>query len=54
MALGKFSLNLSNVPSQAFPNYGEQLYEFLQLLVTKSHYLPLTLDNLNDLSFSPK
>lgn len=54
MAIGKFSLNLSNVPSQTYPNYGEQLYEFLQLLVPKSHYLPLTVDTLNDLSFSPK
>lgn len=53
MALGKFSLNLSNIPN-TLPSYGEQLYEFLQLLVPKSHYLPMTLDNMNDLSFIPK
>ncbi|GLV40815.1 uncharacterized protein CBL_13682 [Carabus blaptoides fortunei] len=54
MAIGKFSLNLSGVPSQAYANYCEQLYEFLELLVPKSHYLPMTLDNLNDLTFTPK
>lgn len=53
MALGKFSLNLSNIPN-TLASYGEQLYEFLQLLVPKSHYLPMTLDNMNDLSFIPK
>ncbi|KAK9871140.1 hypothetical protein WA026_011422 [Henosepilachna vigintioctopunctata] len=54
MALGKFSLNLSNIPVLENLNYVEKLYEFIQLLIPKSHYLPLTIENLNNITFVPK
>ena len=50
LCLGKFSLNLFNVPK----NYAKRLFTVLQLLLTKSHHLPLTVDNLNKLNFVPK
>lgn len=52
--LGQFSMNLSNIPAVALPEYTEQLYDLLALLVPASHLLPLTLDNLNTLQFAPK
>lgn len=51
--LGKFSLNISNIPTE-IPNYGETLYKFLENVLVKSHYLSLTLENLNSLTFTPK
>lgn len=53
-ALGKFSLNISNVPPELSANYGKKIYGFLEQLMVKSHYLPLTLDNMNNISFTPK
>lgn len=52
--LGQFSMNLSNIPAVVLPEYTEQLYDLLALLVPVSHLLPLTLDNLNTLQFAPK
>ncbi|CAG9857604.1 unnamed protein product [Phyllotreta striolata] len=54
LALGKFSLNISNVPVSTYPNYPKWLYNFIEKFVTKSAYLPMTLDNLNALRFVPK
>lgn len=51
--LGKFTLNISNIPTE-IDNYGEKLNKFIKQLVVKSHYLPMTLDNLNTLTFTPK
>ena len=52
LSLGKFSLNLFNVPTHS--NYTKRLSTILQLLLTKSHYLPLTVSNLNGLSYIPR
>ncbi|XP_045470802.1 mini-chromosome maintenance complex-binding protein [Harmonia axyridis] len=54
MALGKFSLNFSNVPIDENMKYVEALYEFLQLLVPKSVYFPLTIESINEKTFIPK
>ena len=50
--LGKMSVNLFNVP--LCENFTKRLSTLIQLLGTKSHYLPLTIDNLNKLSYVPK
>ena len=52
LCLGKFSLNMFNLPTHS--NYTKRLATLLQLLVTKSHYLPLTVSSLNGLTFVPK
>ena len=52
LCLGKFSLNLFNVPTCS--NYTKRLATIMQLLVTKSHYLPLTVSNMNSTTFVPK
>lgn len=52
MCLGKYSLNLFHVPQHG--NYSRRLSTIVQLLLAKSHYLPLTVDNLNGLTFVPK
>ena len=52
LCLGKFSLNLFNVPTHS--NYTKRLATILQLFLTKSHYLPLTVSNLNGKAFVPK
>ncbi|KAF7273594.1 hypothetical protein GWI33_013702 [Rhynchophorus ferrugineus] len=54
MALGQFTLNISNVPKIENIDYVNEVYRFLELLVPKSHYLPFTLDNMNTLEFVPK
>lgn len=52
LALGHFSMNLSNLPQR--PDYTRLLYAVLQRILPKSHYLPMTLDNMNTLSMAPK
>ncbi|XP_067000687.2 mini-chromosome maintenance complex-binding protein isoform X3 [Anabrus simplex] len=52
MALGQMSLNLSNIPGDH--SFATKLYSILELLVPKSHYLPMTLEKLNSESFIPK
>ena len=52
LCLGKYSLNLFNVPILA--DYSKRLATLLQLLVTKSHYFPLTVEELNKATFVPK
>ncbi|KAI4470066.1 hypothetical protein MML48_1g03068 [Holotrichia oblita] len=54
MPLGTFTLNISNIPVRAVEDYGNKLYDLLQMLLPKSHYLPMTLENMNDLTFTPK
>lgn len=56
LALGKFSLNLTNVPTstgttESFPR---ALYGLLERLVTKAHYLPMSLQCLNTQRMIPK
>eukprot|EP00096_Caligus_rogercresseyi_P012514 TRINITY_DN5267_c0_g1_i1.p1 TRINITY_DN5267_c0_g1~~TRINITY_DN5267_c0_g1_i1.p1 ORF type:complete len:627 (-),score=197.35 TRINITY_DN5267_c0_g1_i1:48-1928(-) len=50
--LGKYSLNLSNVPLVA--SYTSRLASFLGSLLTSLHYLPLTIQNLNTLTLVPR
>ena len=58
--MGKLSLNLTDVPaSNPSPipgrqTYTEMIYKLLELLVTKAHYLPLSLRNMNTLRLVPK
>lgn len=52
--LGQFSLNLSNIPASVLPEYTEKFYGILEMLLPVSHLLPLTLDNLNTMQFTPK
>uniref|UniRef100_A0A1E1WQ04 Mini-chromosome maintenance complex-binding protein n=1 Tax=Pectinophora gossypiella TaxID=13191 RepID=A0A1E1WQ04_PECGO len=54
IALGQFCLNLSNLPTQKYPNYAKQLYDIIKQFVTKSYYLPLTIDNMNTMTLLPK
>ncbi|TMW47732.1 hypothetical protein DOY81_007188 [Sarcophaga bullata] len=53
-SIGKFSLNICNIPKEALTNYTKKLYEILELIIPASHYLPMTLDTLNTSSFVPK
>ena len=52
LTLGKFTLNLFGVP--LLEDYTKKLATILQLLMTKSHYLPMTVDNFNKNCFVPK
>lgn len=54
LALGKFCLNISNIPKLENLDYVSELYKFIEILVPKSCYLPMTLENMNNLSFIPK
>lgn len=54
LSLGQFSLNLSNIPVNILPEYTQTLYSVLEMLMPVSHMLPLTLDNLNTIQFTPK
>lgn len=54
MSLGKFSLNISNIPKFENLDFAMVLYEFIENFVPKSHYLAMTLENMNNLSFIPK
>uniref|UniRef100_A0A182QD81 Mini-chromosome maintenance complex-binding protein n=1 Tax=Anopheles farauti TaxID=69004 RepID=A0A182QD81_9DIPT len=51
---GQFCLNLSNIPAEVLPDYTRALYELLELLLPASHYLPMTLENMNTMQFVPK
>ncbi|XP_055083153.1 mini-chromosome maintenance complex-binding protein [Periophthalmus magnuspinnatus] len=52
LPLGKFTLNLSGCPS-ASP-YTERLYQIIQQLVPSSYYLPMSLQNMNQMRLVPK
>lgn len=51
--LGQFSINITNLPSETLPDYTKQLYDMIESLLPASHYLPVTLENLNTLEFIP-
>ncbi|XP_065361281.1 mini-chromosome maintenance complex-binding protein [Calliphora vicina] len=53
-SIGKFSLNICNIPKDVLADYTKQLYEILELIIPASHYLPMTLDTMNTASFVPK
>lgn len=50
--LGKFSLNLSGCPRNS--SYAKNFYALLEQLVSTSHYIPMTLTNMNESKFCPK
>lgn len=52
LTLGKFSLNLFNVPLHE--NFTKRLATVLQLFVSKSHYMPMTVEAFNKNAFVPK
>ncbi|XP_050301033.1 mini-chromosome maintenance complex-binding protein [Anthonomus grandis grandis] len=54
MPLGKFTLNISNVPKLENIEYVHEVYKFLEMMLVKSHYLPLTLENMNTLPIIPR
>jgi hypothetical protein len=54
--LGKICLNLSNVNQIGTPeqSYTRSLYSLLECLVTKAHFLPMSLSGMNTLRLIPK
>ncbi|CAH0729506.1 unnamed protein product, partial [Brenthis ino] len=54
ITLGQFCLNISNLPTKKYPNYAKQLYDIIKQFVTKSYYLPLTIENMNTMTLLPK
>lgn len=53
-SIGKFALNICNLPKDCLQQYTTKLYDVLQLLLPASHYLPMTLDTMNTAAFAPK
>ncbi len=51
LALGKFSLNLFSVPLVG--NWTKRLATIIQLLVTQSQFLPMSIESLNKSVFTP-
>ncbi|XP_061715583.1 mini-chromosome maintenance complex-binding protein [Cydia pomonella] len=54
LTLGSFCLNISSLPTRRYPQFARQLYDVIRQFVTKSYYLPLTVDNLNTMALLPK
>ncbi|KZC13690.1 Mini-chromosome maintenance complex-binding protein, partial [Dufourea novaeangliae] len=52
--LGTYPLNITHFPVDKYKTFAKDLYKFLMLLVEKSHLLEVTLENLNDLTLTPK
>lgn len=54
--LGKFSVNLTcqAVPKEVLVEHIKKFYNFIELLVPDSSYLPLTIENFNTETFVPK
>ncbi|XP_033756608.1 mini-chromosome maintenance complex-binding protein-like isoform X2 [Pecten maximus] len=52
MPLGKFCLNLTCCPTT--PEYSALLHRFLASIVTKSHILPITIENMNKVRMCPQ
>merc|ERR1712080_351309 len=51
LCVWKISLNISNCRCEGF---AQTLYNLVQNIVEKSYYLPLTIENLNKMKFTPK
>ncbi|XP_075703860.1 mini-chromosome maintenance complex-binding protein isoform X2 [Rhinoderma darwinii] len=51
LPLGKFSLNLSGCPRNI--DFTQHFYRIVQQIVPASHYLPMTIENMNTLRFIP-
>ncbi|KAF5269933.1 hypothetical protein FQR65_LT05732 [Abscondita terminalis] len=52
--LMKSCFKYSNVPTADVTDFGRKLSEFVALMVPTSYYLPMSLENMNELSFIPK
>lgn len=52
MPLGKFCLNLTCCPTT--PEYSALLHRFITSVVTKSHILPITIENMNKVRLCPQ
>ncbi|XP_031835195.1 mini-chromosome maintenance complex-binding protein [Nomia melanderi] len=52
--LGTYPINITHFPANENKTFVEDLYKFLTMFVEKSHLLEITLENLNDLTLSPK
>lgn len=52
LPLGKFTLNLSGCPTGC--SYTDRLYQVIQQLVPSSFYLPMSLQNMNQMRLVPK
>ncbi|XP_069608766.1 mini-chromosome maintenance complex-binding protein isoform X3 [Ranitomeya imitator] len=52
LPLGKFSLNLSGCPRSG--DFSRHLYGIMQQIVPASHYLPMTIENMNFSRFIPR
>ncbi|XP_076764634.1 mini-chromosome maintenance complex-binding protein [Xylocopa sonorina] len=52
--LGTYPLNITHFSLTKYKEYPKYLYKFLTLITKKSHLLEITLENLNDLTLSPK
>lgn len=52
--LGTFPLNITNIPTSKLKIFPKEFYKFLSLFVKKSHFLDITLENLNELALVPK
>lgn len=51
---GQFTLNISNIPEEVLTDYSELFYDIIQLLISASYYLPMTIENMNTLQFTPR
>ncbi|CAL7944101.1 unnamed protein product [Xylocopa violacea] len=52
--LGTYPLNITHFSLNKYKEYAKDLYKFLTLIIKKSHLLEITLENLNNLTLSPK
>ncbi|XP_017474527.1 PREDICTED: mini-chromosome maintenance complex-binding protein [Rhagoletis zephyria] len=52
--LGRFLLNLFNIPQSRLQQYTKEVYNLLDLLIPASHYITMTAETLNDSTFGPK
>lgn len=52
--LGTYPLNVTHFPVAKSKEFPKDLYKFLTLFTEKSHFLEITLENLNDLTLTPK
>lgn len=53
-SLFTFPLNITNIPVNKHKTFPKEFYNFLKLFVKKSHFLEITLENLNELALIPK
>ncbi|XP_011183671.1 mini-chromosome maintenance complex-binding protein [Zeugodacus cucurbitae] len=52
--LGRFLLNIFNIPQNRLPKYSKQVYDLLDLIIPASHYISMTAETLNESTFGPK